>query len=193
MVGDSCSAIRAALTTMYRSEHRTVNSIDTEQQETYISLGMVPVQASLTEFAHKYGMTEVMIAQEAALLQPFYDIADGNLREDECLKILVCAAAAVKFKLDALFIMCEAHLIVHFPRFMHLREKVSSILPPSSLYRMAEYLYGDGGQGESISDVFQWLIAYYLEHVHPAQEASAAILRYLMHPATDLWKLRLLV
>ena len=131
MVGDSCSAIRAALTTMYRSEQRTVNSIETEQ-ENFLSLGMIPVQASLTEFAHKYGMTEVLIAQEAALLQPFYDIADGHLRQDVCLKILVCAAAAVKYKLDALLSMCEAHLITHFQCFMPLRDKVSSILPPKA-------------------------------------------------------------
>ena len=116
MIGDRCTAIRLALAFMYNPppepSHTTTRQIAAESDPPALTLDRVPAAARELEFAHKYGMLELQIAQEAFLVEPLqheFDYCNGDRPTVD--QVIDCAVAAANFNLGALLTMCESVIL----------------------------------------------------------------------------------
>ena len=195
MVGDSPSAIRAALAFIYSivsgaSDYKA-KQIAAASDSPGITLDKIPTTACQVDFALKYGMLGLQIAQESCLLEPVYNEIAWKPIKTTASQVLDCAAFAAKFNLGALLVMCEAHVIKYFECHANDQTQMEHKLPASSMFRIAFYFfYNPGGEQDSRSQICEELFKDYLKNPPASQAASAVILRSLNEGQNFIWNLR---
>ena len=196
MIEDNYLAICAALAFMYNplrlrfteASDIKANHTAAESAPPQFTIDMIPAAASQTEFAHKYGMLEFQIEQEACMLQPLEDmvasIAGSHATVDQ---IIDCAVAAAKFHLGALLSMCEIIILWNIEDYLHT--KPMERLPSSSMLRIARYLDFDSSKSWSLHAVHGFVLEAYLRDPPASQDGSLAIIRCVWEQSTTMCKL----
>lgn len=192
MIGDRCTAIRLALAFMYNPppepSHTTTRQIAAESDPPALTLDRVPAAARELEFAHKYGMLELQIAQEAFLVEPLqheFDYCNGDRPTVD--QVIDYAVAAENFNLGALLTICESVILGDHIQ-TDLYKETMGRLPPASLLRIARYCHS-----HHTYTTDQMCTAVFRDYLreHPAgQEGSATIVRCLLEKGTRTSKLR---
>lgn len=145
MVDDDCAAIRSALHFVYAwlpSEQATPYTLLEANLKTTSSSPEIMV------FAHKYGMSNVLLAQEAALLrglhkidfctQPKSRVPSHQLFQQKHTHILECAAIAETCGCNTLLTFCEAIIAVHFHVYQQKPDVLTSKLSTSRMYMICQ-------------------------------------------------------
>ena len=141
MVGDICAAVRSAVTFMYRW---ISSDEDTPQTLLTANLGKSLPNANDMLLSHKYGMSNILLSQEDAVLEglhrtifePVYTTDQPYTSQHA--KILDTAEIAERCGCSTLLTFCEASIIAHFHVYLKKQDVLNSKLTTASMLRIAQ-------------------------------------------------------
>ena len=157
MVSDDCAALRSALQFVYAW---VPSDQDTPYTLLEANLNTTSTSPEIMMFAHKYGMSSVLLAQEAATVQGLHDLIfctqhrqqsggcsmspdlspANQLFQQKHTQILECTAIAARCGCNTLLTFCEACIVVHFHIFQQKPDVLTGRLSTASMYMISQGL-----------------------------------------------------